>query len=185
MARKSAADTALNAVDRILDARDAHSLTEAMFGAIAPFGFQWFAIAKIPEPSRGQLELRVTAWPPGWHNRYLDENYYAVDPIASHARHTSEPFFWSEVQWHPGIDMRAGAMMADAAAHGLSHGLSVPILAASGEQEVVSMACGSPALVPGDRHALQLISVYAHHRACELAGGTRRSARLPGPRATQ
>lgn len=160
---------ALDFVDQILDARDGQSLTAMIRAALDPLGCRWFVIAPIPEPVAGEkLAPRLLDWPPGWHSRYVEAGYYGVDPIARHARRTTAPFLWSEARWDRDHDRAASRMMADAKAHGMSEGIVVPIIAANGSQELVSFTQKGGRLRDDACNALQLIAIYAHHRACSL-----------------
>lgn len=170
MARATPAKMALDFVERIVDVRDEQSLIVEIQTVIEPFGFEWFVIARVPEPAVNAEPLfRIAAWPPGWYDRYTAARYYDIDPIARHARKTMDPFLWSEADWDPKSELAAREMMDDARAFGLCDGLVVPIMAANGEQEVVSLACNRASFSVEDRRALQLISIYARHRACEIA----------------
>lgn len=170
MARDRADDMALEFVERIMDVRDERTLITEMSCVMAPFGVEWFAIAQVPEPLCGAgILVRISALPPGWKDRYFAAGYYGVDPIARHARRTTEPFLWSEALWDRAHDLPARDMMADAEAFGLRNGLTVPIVSANREQELVTLAGGFKSLTAQSRRILQLISIYAHHRACEIA----------------
>lgn len=170
MARTTPEEIALDFVERIADVRDEQSLIAEIQAAIEPFGIEWFIIAIMPElgVNAGPV-FRIAAWPPGWFDRYTEAGYYDVDPIARHARQTLDPFQWSEADWDPESERAARQMMDEARAFGLRDGLVVPILAATGEQEVVSLACKRASFSVEQRRALQLISIYARHRACEIA----------------
>lgn len=169
MPRPKPVEIALDFVDQILDARDGQSLTALLRAALHPLGCRWFLIAPVPEPVAGKgLTPRLLDWPPGWHSRYVEAGYYGVDPIARHARRTTTPFLWSEARWDRDHDPAASQMMADAKTYGMSDGIVFPIIAANGNQEVVSFAQRGGRLRDDACNALQLIAIYAHHRACGL-----------------
>jgi hypothetical protein len=170
MTRVNADTIALDYVERIYEVRDEQSLIAETRIAVESLGFHWFAIARLPQRHSGaDVELRVTDWPPGWHSRYVEAGYSEIDPIVRHARKTAHPYLWSEAHWDPQRDQRARDMMDDAKAHGLESGLVVPILAANGDLEAVSLACRGGSVPTTDRRAVQLIAIYAHHRARALS----------------
>lgn len=181
MARIGAAAHALDAVERVLDARDKQSLIGEITRAFAPFGFDGFAIARLPDkPTSAGIEVQLTSWPADWVTRYLKAGYCGIDPVVRHARRTTEPFLWSEAEWDPQSEPRALRMMDDAREFGLSDGFAVPILATGGNLDVVSLSGSATALTTEVRHAIRLIAIYARHRAMWLAGRSIRTR--PGTR---
>lgn len=170
MVKTNPVDTALDCVERIAVVRDVATLIDETKAAIKPFGFKWFLIGDLPEPIGGStVRILASSWPDAWRKRYVSESYYDIDPVARHARGTTEPFLWSDVRWDAASDPRAGAMMDDCKAHGLSQGFVVPVMAANGELGVVSLVAGRVSMTAEKRRALQLIAIYAHHRACVLS----------------
>lgn len=79
----------------------------------------------------------VTTYPVTWIERYLEQNYQAVDPVLTEARRAVVPFDWSGLQDRgPGVR----AFFEDAWANGVGRqGMSIPIRGPSGEAAVFSL----------------------------------------------
>jgi len=136
------------------------------------FGFaKACAIASIPRANRDFAEYcYAERWPAGWHERYLERNYFGEDPVIKRLRKASEPFAWHEMPAEGEKAQKATAIMNEAGEFELRAGFSVPIQTANGELATVVFAGDRFELAREDRPALLLISIYAHDRIRELMG---------------
>ena len=154
--------------------RKMRHLERLLLASIEPYGFSGCIIGQLTRPARGaHFATALFGWPHDWYRRYLSEGYVKRDPVARHLKATSEPFLWSEVDWDPDRDPEGRRIMEEAREFGLEDGFVVPIPGIDWELNGVSMAGRPRPLDPSDRQILQLISIYAHHRARFLARGER------------
>lgn len=166
-------------IERVSVATSANDVYDLLAQELGKFGFTNFLITDMPPPSFG-LEGRMilNGWSEAWFERYMQQNFYRVDPMAKHPRETIRPFFWDEVEY--GEDAQAGQVMNEAAEFGLENGFSVPIFGAEGDQSCVTMGGTHLERPPRTREAIHLMSIYAHDRARALrqdwANRTNRSA---------
>ena len=62
-------------------------------------------------------------FPLDWQKNYATKNYHLVDPSWAHAKHSTIPFFWSDLKK---LTDEQKAMVDDAKEHGLNGGVLVP-----------------------------------------------------------
>lgn len=98
------------------------------------YGQQTLSLAD-GQPDRTTLHT----YPQAWWDRYNSENYYQVDPVLAHAFTSTAPLDWVDAARTP----EAQAMMADAAAHGLVHGMTVAMHAPGSEFALLSLVTES------------------------------------------
>ena len=110
-------------------------------------GFQHFVYAlTINAPSLKQQHYVLNGFPKGWHERYLSEGYFKVDPVVRHAQMTSLPAIWTEEMFHDG---KSAQFWEEARAFGLSSGLSFAVHEQPGVTGIFSLARDKPLDLPG------------------------------------
>ncbi len=166
---------ALDFVDQVSDLDDESEVRELLLRYGRNFGFDYLIVAELPV--RGMPQVHLSNWPREYFDYYCKYLYHD-DPLARHARRTTEPFVWSEVQWDQSKGSPAQRVMDQTREAGLSDGFVVPILGARGDQSVIGLSGRRPVLNGPDRHAMHLMCVYAHHAIRSLRqDGSRACAR--------
>lgn len=74
-----------------------------------------------------------------WTRRYLERQYFAVDPVVRACYHSRMPIVWSAADATPMSDPDALEMLVDAHEYGLTRGISVPIHGFSGSFGIFSL----------------------------------------------
>ena len=150
-------------------------LWDALTGFTRRYGLTSMIAATIPPPNElrkaeQKSHLLVSAYPPGWTERYLSQNYLRIDPVAHRAQRDFSPFSWSEAasfagQDHGGLVKR---MFGEAGEFNLKAGIAVPMITPDGLIAIVSLA-GETAAVPRDiLGMIAMLSTFAVGRAIEL-----------------
>ena len=129
----------------------------------------------IPSPKERMQEqhLLVSAYPAGWMDRYLDQDYARIDPIIHRIKRDPSPFPWSEDVALPESENcpLAKKMFNEAAEFNLRAGFAVPLITLDGAVAVVSLG-GEAVEMPPEAHAMTgMISTFAIARAIDLCNG--------------
>lgn len=112
----------------------------------------------------------LSGYPHDWRLRYDACGYMSIDPVLNHALANVQPFTWDELDRS---DPAVAGLFADAARHGLRHGLTVPQHGPHGNFSLLSLSREEP--LPADhddlnrllRHA-QWFTMHLHERMREL-----------------
>lgn len=174
-------------IDRLKKADSTGGVVQILSDAIQKHGFESFLIADLPpQGSAFERFIILNSWPANWFEHYVKKRYYDVDPVAVHARNTTDPFYWSEaVEQAPRRrSPLAAQVMAEAADNGLKDGMVVPIVGSVGDQSCVTMGGTRRDHDPRSRNALTLLSMFAVHKAREIRLQKRSAATFecPSPR---
>ncbi len=126
--------------------------------------------------------LLVSAFPPGWMDRYLAQDYAHIDPVVRRCKHDLSPFLWSESASFTRAEDSAVAdrMFGEAREFNLKAGFVVPMITLDGHIVALSLG-GEAAEVPPAAHGMiGMISAFAICRAIELRDreGRRRRSKL-------
>ena len=134
-------------------------------------GISAFIVTGLPLPKRPLEPLvLLNAWPEGWFDRYIANDYFRIDPVGQHNFITSSPFLWAEAQRGRGAG-RIRAVMGEAADFGLKDGYCVPIHSATGWQAAISFASDRFLdMSSRDLAAAHLLALTAHGRVRLLMG---------------
>jgi DNA-binding CsgD family transcriptional regulator len=134
-------------------AGDVAAVGAACRGAAVAMGFPHFLYAfRMPMPLTQPCQFILSGYPAEWRERYDRERYLSIDPVLPRALTSVLPFAWDELdRSEPRVDQ----LFREAAAHGLCHGLSVPVHGAHGEGGLMSLAGPEP-LPPTGPGRLQL-----------------------------
>ncbi|MCL4768399.1 MAG: autoinducer binding domain-containing protein [Hyphomicrobiaceae bacterium] len=161
MASDPLADFALDFVDEVTASRDEPSIRDLLLRHCARLGFEFVIVCDLPLPGQ-TFAVQSCNWPQPLLDRYR-ERLHAHDPIARHAGRSIEPFVWSEVHWDRSRNSPEQRVIDEAAEFRLDDGFVVPIVGVEGEQSCLSLAGRRSRLQDGDRRALHLMCLYAHH----------------------
>lgn len=145
----------------IADLRRDYGLANIVYHAIA-----------IPGCDRGNPILLLT-YDPEWVRRYLERDYFTIDPVVLHGARAFLPLDWSDVDHETFV---AGRFFAEADRFGVGrHGISLPIRAPHGERALLSITSNASErewqrLRFGYMREFQLLAHFIHDRACQLGG---------------
>ena len=104
--------------------------------------FDHFAYAlTINAPSLKQQHYLLNGFPLEWCERYVNGDYFKVDPVVRHALTTSLPAIWTEDMFHDGQHEQ---FWEEARAFGLSSGLSFAVRDQPGVTGIFSIARDKP-----------------------------------------
>ncbi|NJL08907.1 MAG: LuxR family transcriptional regulator [Methylacidiphilales bacterium] len=163
---------AFTAVERLEKVSGSRELIETFRSCLDPFGFGVVLITGLPDPPADPTPFfLINSWPTGWHERYIEKDFYRDDPVAQAGRTQIDPFTWSEAPVDPERQPRARQVMAEAASVGMRDGFVVPILTSRSVQACVSVAGDKPELSPNVRRMIHLVGMFAHARAVRLHAG--------------
>lgn len=143
-------------------------------------GFETFVLTGLPTAGTDIEPLIVTnRWPGDWTARYLENGYFADDPVSKWSITKVRPFRWQEA-WHMHMQTdRIKQINGEAATFGLKHGIAYPMRSIGGWQAVISLASKYPLDIgPGGEALLHLASLYFHMRATEILSAGRPIATL-------
>jgi len=90
-------------------------------------------------------------FPLEWQIRYDEKNYHLIDPSWGHCKHSTIPFFWSDIK---NLTQEQKAMVDDAFTHGFRSGVLIPFHGRTGYSLLWIM---SPKNENESRHCLELI----------------------------
>jgi len=140
------------------------------------FGMDSFAISGIPEPNeKMDPYVLLNGWPDEWANRYLQNQYFRIDPVIQRTLLSDNAFVWSDALKHMNVDKRGMSFMREATDFGFINGFSVPIHSILGFRAIVTYASDRVDLSAEARGALHMISIYAHNKIKELKSGGKSS----------
>lgn len=167
------AEIAFDFVEAVQDLSNADAVLAKLNGAAEQLGFSFFIMTGLPLPNRPLEPLVIrSAWPTGWFDRYIERDYFRLDPVGRHVLTSSLPFRWYDAPLLRGASGPAGTVMQEARAFGLTDGFCVPIHSANGWQAALSFATDAPLdLSPRELAAAHLIAVTAYGRVRLLLGG--------------
>ena len=144
------------------------------------FGLDCFAVSGIPLPGeRIDPYFLLDAWPEGWFERYVQQNYVHVDPVIYHSKMSDDAFVWSEVLGGRALDRRAKQLMNEATEFRMLDGFSVPLHTVGGMQAIVTFGAEKLDLSSEARGILHMVSIYAHNRLRAMMTETRAPGRKP------
>jgi LuxR family quorum sensing-dependent transcriptional regulator len=163
---------AFDTIEKIRRTKSPKELMAVLAHAGEQFGFaKACAIATIPQPRLNFADYcYAERWPAGWHERYLERNYFDRDPVNKRLRKSDKPFAWHELAVANGRKKGGPPVMNEAADFELRYGFNVPIRSSKGKLASVVFAGDRFDLAWEDRPVLLLIAIYAHERIRELMG---------------
>lgn len=159
----------IDLIEAIKAQTDADGLSAAIGGALWHFGFPTFCFGQLP---RGAAPRVLSNCRADWMQKYLGDGYVQDDPVKAMFAVANEPFTWGEAIEPRRDDPRAMAVMEEAAAHGLTAGVGIPIRDLEGD--VVMVNFGGDRKEPvtrEERTALSLIALYAENRIGAVSSG--------------
>lgn len=165
------AKIAFTVVERMEKVANTQDLINTFQGCLDTFGYNVILITGLPDhPADLTPFFLVNNWPNGWHDRYLEKDYYRDDPVAAFGRVCIDPFAWTDAPIDSERQPLAHRIMAEAADVGMRQGLVIPIVTSRNVHSCVSVAGETPDLDPNARRVIHLVGMFAHARAVQLSG---------------
>jgi LuxR family quorum-sensing system transcriptional regulator SolR len=129
-------------------------------------GFEKFVFAlTIRTPSIRPQEYTLAGYPPGWVKRYIDGDYFKIDPIVRHAQTSTLPIVWTAENSE---QKEVRDFWQEASAFGLAAGLTLSVHEQPGITGIFSVARDKALDLEGQDlaaligHAQMLASVLHH-----------------------
>jgi LuxR family quorum sensing-dependent transcriptional regulator len=162
-------------IDKLNCALTPQEICDGLTSFTSRYGLTSMIAGTIPSPHERKAEaqrqhLLVSAFPPGWMERYLEKDYVHIDPVIRRIGCDLAPFLWSETEPFMRGEHSAAVerMFGEAGEFNLKDGMAVPMLTLDGAIAAVSLG-GEAANVPAqERGMINMISAYAIARAIDL-----------------
>ncbi len=134
--------------DHLAKASDRESLIHCARPLVEQLGFDHFVyVMKVDlSPSRPS-HLMLSGYPQDWVDRYSQEHYFDCDPVLASAIHSPLPVLWDKDFQQAGAQepgARQKQVLEEAAAHGLSHGITLAVRGDTGFNGVLTLARDRP-----------------------------------------
>lgn len=102
----------------------------------ANLGFEYCSFGvRLPTAEGSVCESWSTTYPDAWRERYLAQNYLAIDPVIARAMHSSAPVIWDE-----SLFAEQRGFWEEARAHSVRHGWTLALNGRIGESGLISLA---------------------------------------------
>jgi LuxR family quorum sensing-dependent transcriptional regulator len=168
-------DRTYEVIEKLNRAITSQDICDALTSFTARYGLTSMiaGIVPLPKDQFQERHLLVSAYPAGWMDRYLDEDYARIDPIVHRIKRDPSPFLWSEDETLAESEHCALAkrMFDEAAEFNLRAGFVVPLITLDGAVAGVSLG-GEAVEMPPEAHAMiGMISTFAIARAIDLRKG--------------
>jgi LuxR family transcriptional regulator, quorum-sensing system regulator BjaR1 len=166
-------DRTYEVIDKLNRAVTSLDICNALTGFTGRYGLTCMIAGTLPSPKERMQEqhLLVSAYPAGWMDRYLDQDYVRVDPVARRIGRNLSPFLWPPEFAESKHCALAKRMFDEAAEFNLRAGFAVPLITLDGAIAAVSLG-GEAVEMPPEAHAMiGMISTFAIARAIDLRKG--------------
>lgn len=121
----------------LTEASDIKDLHERVARSVRRLGCDHFLLGLEVRLAAGpSLQHVDSGYPDMWQRRYIEKGYIRVDPTIGYCQTHKEPIVWSPTLYSE----RTFALMEESRAHGLGHGLSVPVHQGNDIKSMFSMA---------------------------------------------
>ena len=170
------------AFNSIFDAENLDDLRKIMGDLCEPLGLANIVYHAVRLPKTDALHpMLLLTYEPEWVQRYIERDYFKIDPVVVHGRRGFLPVDWSEVDRET-----AGARRFFAEADGFGvgrQGLTMPIRGPGGERALFTVTANISEVEWQKRRfaymrSFQLMGHFFHDRAVQL-GGFRLADRSP------
>ncbi len=174
-------DRIYEAVDKLNGADTPQGICDALTSFTGRYGLTCMNAGSLPSANEHVQErhLLVSAFPAGWMDRYLDQDYARIDPVVRRVVRGNSPFFWSEAVFHAEGERSASVrkMFGEAAEHNLRAGVALPVITLG--DAIVGASLGGEAvdIPPGDFGMISMISSFAIVRAIDIRDRAKRRQR--------
>jgi LuxR family transcriptional regulator, quorum-sensing system regulator BjaR1 len=177
-------DQTYDVIGKLTRAVTAQDICDGLTSFTGRYGLTSMITASLPAPHEHKAKaqrrhLFVAAFPPGWMDRYLAQDYAHIDPVVSRCKHDLSPFLWAESApfARPENSAAAGRMFGEACEFNLKAGFVVPTITLDGHIVALSLGGEAAEVPPAARGMISLIGAFAIGRAIELRDRERRRKR--------
>lgn len=156
--------TFMEFIEHSSQATSPFELFNRLVKAASPLGFEYIAYASLEGVGRSSgretpLLGVMLNFPSAWEQQYRDNEYHRIDPVFQFAHLAGTPFYWDDLPRLMVLTPEQKKMMAEAAAAGLVHGVSVPLYGPRGGVALISFAAGK--LLPSSGTCLGVLNALA------------------------
>ncbi|MBO6636771.1 MAG: autoinducer binding domain-containing protein [Roseitalea sp.] len=166
-------DDAFDFVARVDEHKSLDALLTDLRLQASKFGFEHLILTGVPVGGQ-KLEplVALNAWPEGWFERYVANDYARHDAVCVHAAQSFRPFAWSEVPRQLLDRPTCKRIHGEATEFGLLSGYVVTMSSEHHWNTAVSFGSAESDLVidKRDRARLSLMATYAGATAEDLLG---------------
>jgi LuxR family quorum sensing-dependent transcriptional regulator len=180
-------DQTYDVIGKLSRAVTSQNICDGLTSFTGRYGLTSMITASLPAPNEHRARaqkrhLLVSAFPPGWMDRYLAQDYAHIDPVVHRCKQGLSPFLWSDSAPYTRAEDRAivRRMFGEAREFNLKAGFVVPMITLDGHIVALSLG-GEAAEVPKAAYGMiGMVSAYAICRAIELRDreGRRQRSRL-------
>lgn len=171
-------DQTYEVIDRLNRAATPQGICDALTRFTSRYGLTSMIVGTLPSPKEHLQEhhLLVSAYPAGWMDRYVGQDYVHIDPVALRVKRDLAPFLWSEAASFAGSADTAivKRMFGEAQEFNLGAGFTVPFVTLDGAVAAVSLGGEAVDMPPAARGMISMISTFAIGRAVDLRSSGRR-----------
>ncbi|MFK3781753.1 autoinducer binding domain-containing protein, partial [Agrobacterium sp. NPDC089420] len=163
--RQQAANVMFDFITAMTAANDADAIIRDLSTVSKTFGLDCFAISGIPLPGETiDRYVLLSAWPEGWFERYVAQNYVHIDPVIYQSKISDGAFVWSEELGGKPIRREARKLMNEASEFRMLDGYSVPLHMPGALQAIVTFGAEKIDLSIEAKGILHIVAIYAHNR---------------------
>jgi DNA-binding CsgD family transcriptional regulator len=136
-----------------------------------------YRVAELPEAqgvlTQGGRRVAAMSYSPEWITRYMEAQFFDVDPVLRGASASFDPVDWAELDWR---DADRHGFRDEAVAFGVGNqGYTVPVRGPSGQYAIftINKACERNSwekLLREYRTDFMLLAHFTHQRVLKLAG---------------
>jgi LuxR family quorum sensing-dependent transcriptional regulator len=171
-------DRTLEVIDNLNRAVTSKDICDALTGFTGRYGLTSMIAGTMPSPkartkTAQEKHILLSAYPAGWMDRYLDQNYVRIDPVVGRIKRDPSPFLWSEGALLAETNHCAVAkrMFREASEFKLRAGFAVPLITLDGTVAAVSLGGEAVDIAPPAHGTIGMISAFAIARAIDLHRG--------------
>lgn len=162
--------------DQVRRAQSRGDLRLVMTSFLDELAFEHMVYHPLPlGPSIDEGSTQMLTYPQEWIERYLAEQYFAIDPVVLSVRQGVTHFEWSLAECPPGETQR---FLLDAERHGIGRrGLSLSVYDSRGRAAIFSVTSNSSdrewGKLPWSQfRTVSQIAAAVHEKVLELEGGS-------------
>lgn len=149
---------------------------DAIVKAGRELGFEYCAYGlRMPLPISNPKMMLLNNYSTAWQQRYVSQNYLAVDPTVAHGIRSVAPLVWSQALFE-----QAPAFWEDARGHGLHHGWAKSSYDAMGNVGMLTLARSEDELTHNELRdnsvRLTWLAQAAHETGVRIATSQREAA---------
>jgi len=154
-------------LERAVEAASENDIKDLVTEVAARLGLPRFALVSHVDLLRETSGVvAISNYPDGWIERILEQRYFLDDPLHAASTGTRIGFAWHDVPKMIAMTRRQAGILAEAAAFGLSDGVTVPVHAPGEYRGTCSMGGRDGVVMSAQlRAAVQLIAVFAFEAA--------------------